>query len=590
MMEWSLSELYPSFDSPQYQEDMKKLETQINAFNEWSEKALTDYNDASAKAEEGIKQTMVIAELYDKLASFAQLTMSVEAQNEDAAKAADKVHTIVASMALGDTRFKKWLAGITNLDSVINESSLLKEHEYFIKDAVRYAKRLLSEQEEQLISQMQTTGSLAWSRLQGSLTSKLLVDITVDGKEQKLPLTVVRNMAFHENRNVRRTAYEAELRGYEKIDEGVAASLNGIKGEFLTISEKRGYRDPLEATLETMKMDRSVFDTLMDVMKESLPIFRRYLKIKAQLLGDGDGLPWYDLFAPVGKSNRTFTINDAKDYIVSNFAKFAPELSNLARQAFEEKWIDYTPREGKRGGAFCSGIHPIKQSRIMANFDGTFDGVTSLSHELGHAFHNWCQRDESILNADSPMPLAETASTFNETMIAEIAMSEADNDEKLFILEKSLSGDTQVVVDILSRFLFESEVFQRRSQGPLSVSELKEIMANAQEQAYGDGLNWDYLHPYMWVNKPHYYYANLHFYNFPYAFGQLFSKALYAMYKEQGKDFLPAYENLLRNTGKHDIKDLGSLIGVNLTDKKFWEKSIALIEEEVNEFERLANQ
>jgi len=175
----------------------------------------------------------------------------------------------------------------------------------------------------------------------------------------------------------------------------------------------------------------------------------------------------------------------------------------------------------------------------MANFDGTFDGVTTLSHELGHAFHNWCQRDESILNADSPMPLAETASTFNETMITEIALSEADPQEQLFILEKSLSGDTQVVVDILSRFLFESEVFRRRTQGPLSVSELKEIMADAQKQAYGEALNWDYLHPYMWVNKPHYYYANLHFYNFPYAFGQLFSKALYAMYKEQGRTLFP---------------------------------------------------
>jgi len=186
------------------------------------------------------------------------------------------------------------------------------------------------------------------------------------------------------------------------------------------------------------------------------------------------------------------------------------------------------------------------------------------------------------------MPLAETASTFNETMITEIALSEADPQEQLFILEKSLSGDTQVVVDILSRFLFESEVFRRRTQGPLSVSELKEIMADAQKQAYGEALNWDYLHPYMWVNKPHYYYANLHFYNFPYAFGQLFSKALYAMYKEQGKDFIPAYENLLRNTGKHDIGELGQLIGVDLTQKSFWEKSIELIEQQVEQFERLA--
>lgn len=590
MMEWSLKELYPSFDSPEFKGDLEKLQGEVNQFNDWSREALADYNDVVGKAEAGIQRISDLAELYDKLSAFAQLTINVEAQNQEAAKAADQVHSIFSATALGTTRFEKWLAGIPNLDEVINKSDLLKEHEYFIKDAVRHARRLLSEQEEELISKMQTTGSLAWSRLQGNLTAKLLVDMTVDGKEQKLPLTVVRNMAYHEDRNVRRAAYEAELKGYEKIDEGVAASLNGIKGEFLTISSRRGYSDPLEATLETMKMDKAIFDTLMDVMKESLPVFRRYLRIKAKLLGDGDRLPWYDLFAPVGNSSRRFTLEEARSYIVTNFGKFAPELSELVNTAFVNKWIDATPREGKRGGAFCYSLHPIKQSRIMANFDGTFDGVTTLSHELGHAFHNWCQRDETILNADSPMPLAETASTFNETMITEIARSEADPQEQLFILEKSLSGDTQVVVDILSRFLFESEVFRRRTQGPLSVNELKEIMADAQKQAYGDALNWDYLHPYMWVNKPHYYYANLHFYNFPYAFGQLFSKALYAMYKEQGKDFIPTYENLLRNTGKHDIKDLGSLIGVDLTDKRFWEKSIQLIDEQVNEFERLANQ
>jgi len=588
MMEWSLRELYPSFDSPEFQGDLKELEKCVKDFNEWSEQALKDYSDPVSKAEAGIKHNMAIAELYEKLGAFAQLTMSVEAYNEEAAKAADRVHAVVADMALGDTRFKKWLAGLENLDEVIGKSELLKEHEYFIKDSVRYARRLLSEQEEELINKLQSTGSLAWSRLQGNLTAKLLVDMKKDGKEEKLPLTVVRNMAYHEDRNVRMTAYEAELKAYEKIDEAVASSLNGIKGEFLTISKRRGYKDPLEATLETAKMDKHIFDTLMDVMNESLPVFRRYLKVKAELLGHGDRLPWYDLFAPVGRSSRKFSIEDARNYIVTNFAKFAPELSELARTAFDNKWIDATPREGKRGGAFCYGLHPIKQSRIMANFDGSFDGVTTLSHELGHAFHNWCQRDESILNADSPMPLAETASTFNETMITEIALSEADPQEQLFILEKSLSGDTQVVVDILSRFLFESEVFRRRTQGPLSVSELKEIMADAQKQAYGEALNWDYLHPYMWVNKPHYYYANLHFYNFPYAFGQLFSKALYAMYKEQGKDFIPAYENLLRNTGKHDIRELGQLIGVDLTQKSFWEKSIELIEQQVEQFERLA--
>jgi len=308
MMEWSLRELYPSFDSPEFQGDLKELENRVKEFNDWSQGALKDYTDPVSKAEAGIKHTMAIAELYEKLGAFAQLTISVEAYNEQAAKAADRVHTIVADMALGDTRFKKWLAGLENLDEVIGKSELLKEHEYFIKDSVRYARRLLSEQEEELINKLQSTGSLAWSRLQGNLTAKLLVDMKKDGKEEKLPLTVVRNMAYHEDRNVRMAAYEAELKAYEKIDEAVASSLNGIKGEFLTISKKRGYKDPLEATLETAKMDKQIFDTLMDVMNESLPVFRRYLKIKAEILGHGDRLPWYDLFAPVGRSSRKFSI------------------------------------------------------------------------------------------------------------------------------------------------------------------------------------------------------------------------------------------------------------------------------------------
>ncbi|NPV88321.1 M3 family oligoendopeptidase [Coprothermobacteraceae bacterium] len=587
-MEWSLEELYANFDSPEYQQDLQALEEKIHAFRVWAEEALKGYERVRETMEEGIRRTIEITELHEKLGAFAYLTMNVEADNEQAPKFADRIRNIVASLSAPETRFKKWLAGVPNLEQVIEGSELLKEHEYVIKDAVRYAKRLLSEAEEDLISRLQTTGGYAWSRLHGNLTARLLVDITVDGEQKRLPLTVVRNMAFHEDARVRRTGYEAELKAYEKVDEAVASSLNSIKGEYLTICRKRGYSDPLEATLELMKLDKDVFDTLLEVMQESLPVFRRYLRAKARMLGHSNGLPWYDLFAPVGRSRRQFDLANARDYIVQNFAKFYPELANLAARAFDEKWIDATPREGKRGGAFCYGLHTIKQSRIMSNFDGSFNGVSTLAHELGHAFHNYCQRNESILNADSPMPLAETASTFNETLITEIALSEADRDEQLFILEKSLQGDTQVVVDIYSRFLFESEVFKRRKDGPLSVAELKEIMTEAQQQAYGEGLDPQFLHPYMWICKPHYYSPGLHFYNFPYAFGQLFSKALYAMYKEEGEKFIPKYTNLLASTGKHDIRELGSLVGIDLADKGFWRMSIAFVEEQVRQFESLA--
>jgi pepF/M3 family oligoendopeptidase len=322
----------------------------------------------------------------------------------------------------------------------------------------------------------------------------------------------------------------------------------------------------------------------MEVIRENLPAFRKYLRHKAKLLGYEGGLPWYDLFAPIGKFDKTYTIDEAKEFILSVFKQFDEELYALAKRAFEERWIDYTPRRGKRGGAFCAKVHPLKQSRIMANFDGSFDGITTLAHELGHAFHNYNQRKESILNATSPMPIAETASIFNEVLVIEKTLPTVDKDAKVFILEKDLSGNTQVIVDIMSRFIFESEVFRRRAEGVLSVPQLKDIMLNAQKEAYGEGLDENYLHPYMWVIKPHYYSPDLHFYNFPYAFGLLFSRGLYAMYKKEGDDFIPKYKELLRNTGKYDVGDIGSIIGIDLREKDFWQASMDGLKQEIEEF------
>lgn len=286
----------------------------------------------------------------------------------------------------------------------------------------------------------------------------------------------------------------------------------------------------------------------------------------------------------------TFGYDEAMEYIVDNFRSFSDRLANFVDKAYRNKWLDVEPREGKVGGAFCANLHPIGESRILANFDGSFSNMITLAHELGHAYHGFNLKDESILNSRYPMPIAETASIFCETIVTNAALREADQQEALSILEASISDAGQVIVDIYSRYLFETELFNRRKNYSLSVNELKEIMIDAQKQAYGNGLDHDFLHPYMWLNKSHYYSAGNNFYNFPYAFGLLFSKGLYAEYLNRGQEFIKEYDDLLNATGKNNIRDVGLRMGIDVHNPDFFRNSLRLIEKDIERFIELADK
>ena len=384
-------------------------------------------------------------------------------------------------------------------------------------------------------------------------------------------------------------AYEAELAAYSRIEEASGAALNGIKGEVITINGLRGYDSPLVETLRVSRMDQDTLDAMLKAMKKALPSFQRYYQHKAKLLNHKEGLPFYDLFAPIKKSESTYTYDEAMTYIIKQFESFSLELAAYTQKAYDAKWIDYTPRNNKRGGAFCMNIHSIKESRIMSNFDGSFSNLITLAHELGHGYHGQQLVDESIINSRYPMPLAETASIFCETIVVNAALKEVSDEEQIAILEASISDAGQVIVDILSRFFFESALFEKRAQGVVSVGELKNMMLESQKRAYGDGLDHNYLHPYMWLNKPHYYSAGLNFYNFPYAFGLLFAKGLYAQYLEQPEGFLEKYNNLLKATGKNNIKDVAAMVNVDVGQSEFFEKSLALIEKDIERFIELTS-
>jgi len=584
IVRWSLDDLYTSFDSEEYLADIKKLDDIIEDFTKWSDANLSSLDDPVYKIETYLKKLIDYTTLFSKLTSYPSLTTSVDAKNETALKYLDKLHSKHILTTKANIKFQNFIKSLDNLDDIIEKSPFLREHSFYLKEIELNTRYLLSEDEEIIISKMKNTGSRAWSKLQNVITSTLLVDIEIDGEIKKLPLPVVRNMAYSKDAEIRKKAYEAELNSYSKIEESSAAALNGIKGEVLTTSELRGYKSPLEETLINSRMDEETLDAMLNAIREYLPYFHKYYRKKGEMLGHKNGLPFYDIFAPIGNMDRTYTYEEARDYIVKNFRTFSDRLADFAENAFNSRWIDAEPREGKRGGAFCSNIHPIKQSRILANFSGSFDNVLTLAHELGHGYHGNCLKNESILNSRYPMPIAETASIFCETIVMNAALKEAKDEEKLNLIEKSIQDAGQVIVDIYSRFLFESELFERRKDHSLSVKELKEIMLDAQKKAYGDGLDHEYLHPYMWINKTHYYYAERNFYNFPYAFGLLFSKGLYAKYLEDGEGFVKEYDSFLRATGKNSIYDVAKIMGINVHSIDFFRSSLELIRKDIEVF------
>jgi len=297
------------------------------------------------------------------------------------------------------------------------------------------------------------------------------------------------------------------------------------------------------------------------------------------------------LLAPLGESSATYSFEAARDLILTHFGSFSAELEGFAHTAFGQRWIDAEQRPGKRGGAYCMEIPALKESRVMCNFDGSLDQVMTVAHELGHGFHNYCafKANKTPLQTRTPMTLAETASIMCETIVFNaILASVRGTQDELPILESNLSGCGEVIVDILSRFLFEQEIFRRRAQAALSADEISEIMLEAQRQSYGDGLNENILHKYMWTWKPHYYSPFLAFYNYPYAFGQLFATGLYAIYQERGQAFVPDYVELLASTGEASAADLAARFGINIRDQAFWASSLRVITDRIERYIQLS--
>ena len=574
---WNLDPIYKGFDDPAYSADMAALKELVEKIQMMAAQL------PEMEKLQGLKQGIVLqeqfSELVSKLAGFASLRQAANTRDPEAGSRMGQVMQLYSGVAAPLAAWKDWAAKVENLQELVAGDTDLKDYAFLFKNLAESSKFLLPGIGEAVMAKMGMSGGDAWSDMQQYLTST----VPVSYRGTTTNLSSIRNLAYDADAQVRKDAYEAEIACYDRIKDPVAYALNSIKLETISDCQLRGYESPLERTLKHSDMKRETLDAMLGAMDEYLPKFWQYLKAKGKALGHEKGLPWYDMFAPMGKSSTKFTAQSARDYLVPLFAEFDQELSDMVAKAFDEAWIDFYPRDGKAGGAFCAGVESLGESRILTNFDGMFGDVVTLAHELGHAFHNQCIRDHRPLNHGYSMPLAETASTFNECIVMASAIDKAaDKDEKIALIESQLQDATQIICDIYSRYRFETMVFANREAQFMNADTLCSFMTEAQKQSYGDGLNNDVMHPYMWVCKSHYYGPT--FYNFPYAFGGLFARGLYAQYEKEGAAFVPKYKKLLHTTPIATAEDTAKVADIDLTDKNFWRGALQTIADQIDLF------
>jgi oligoendopeptidase F len=632
---WDLASIYPSFDSPEYKRDKDLLAEQLRALSELLARPLPETDAGQERPAEGAVslRTAVLAlihayekagDLAENLEAYAEAVYTADTRDPRALAEINALEALSLPLGKAAVLFRARLTENQNqVLSLIESGAALKPYGFFIRESLEKAAFQMGADLEDLANDLSRSGGEAWRRLHEAVSS-VVSAVWDHATGERKTVVALRNLAMSPDRAVREKAYKAELEAWKAVEIPLAAALNGVKGTAITLDSRRGWKAlsgsaltdavPANTTgdgpisggfsqegfaqegFAFTALGKSAFQSrlsgktlgaLIAALESSLPVFRRYLKAKAAVLGF-PVCAFYDLFAPVGNSaGKRLTWDEAAVFIAGRFDAFDPEMGAFARRAFTSSWIDAGSRERKVGGAYCVDFPLAGESRILCNFEGSFDSVITAAHELGHAWHHEIIKDLPRSLTGYPMTLAETASIFAETIVFEGALSRADGEERIGLIEGNLKDSCQVVVDILSRFYFEREVFNRRETGELSPAELCALMVEAQEKTYGDGLDSRFLHPYMWAVKSHYYSPSLAFYNYPYAFGLLFSLGLYSRCQKEGPGFAATYRELLRLTGQTSAEHVAKAAGFDIESETFWREGLKIISMRVEEFESL---
>ncbi|WP_320128125.1 M3 family oligoendopeptidase [uncultured Sphaerochaeta sp.] len=569
---WDLSPIYPAADSSEFTTDLKKVVSLSKTLEERLAFPSVDILEA-------VKLYELILDYYENLNAYSSCCLSTDTSNPIFLKAVNQVAEMSLSVQHLDVVMLNFLSREkTKVFALAQEGKPLASYRYVLGELLERQEHLLSPQMEDLAADLNRSGTEAFSRLQEALSSS--VSIEWEGKTSKTVIEL-RNEAFNADRAIREKAFNKELSVWKTYEMAFAASINGVKGATLSLDKARQYESPLDRSLSQSRIDKKTLDALISTLEKNLSMFRSYLAAKAKAL-NLEKCAFYDLFAPVGKGGKQYSYEEARSFIIEQFNAFSPGMGTFAQHAFDNGWIDPEARKGKVGGAYDTSFPLAQTSRILSNFDFSFNGVSTLAHELGHAYHDSVVLPKSNLMRTYPMTLAETASIFSEYLVFQGAIANCSSEERFTLVEHFLQDACQVCVDILCRFYFEQELFIQREDHELTPDQLSQLMVECQKKTYGEALG--IYHPYMWAVKGHYYSSDFSFYNYPYAFGQLFALGLYAQRAKDPEKFPGLYVALLEKTGSDSAFNVASTMGCDITSEQFWQQGMDLIATYVKEF------
>ncbi|MDQ4099959.1 MAG: M3 family metallopeptidase, partial [Chloroflexota bacterium] len=437
---WDMSVVYPSIDAPEVTAGIEDIRLQIEEVERLAARSCAVHHQGRSVDDEAVAAYGALTDALNSLGdaletinAFVHGYTAVDSRHDQAQARQSELRRLRSRLSKVMTRYTAWV-GSLNVDELIARSEVARDHQYAVRRAVHEAAHLMPQSEEDLAAELTLSGGSAWGKLHDDLTSQIVVAVEREPDQfEHLPMSEVRNLAMNADRDVRRRAYEAEMAAWEAWATPLTAALNGVTGEHLTLSQRRGWEDVLDESVFQNHIDRATLEVMLGAARAAFPDLRRYLRAKARMLGL-DQLTWYDLFAPISADTRVWEWEDGVDFIVAQFGTYSDRMSDLARRAVAERWIDAEPRTGKVGGAFCMSLRG-DESRILANYAPSWDGVSTLAHELGHAYHNLCESGRTSLQRfDTPMTLAETASTFCETILRHAAIARGTPQEQLTIL------------------------------------------------------------------------------------------------------------------------------------------------------------
>ncbi|MED3647688.1 M3 family oligoendopeptidase [Halalkalibacterium halodurans] len=460
----------------------------------------------------------------------------------------------------------------------------LSDITFSLNERRQAAAEKLAPEQEKLAAQLAVDGYHAWGEVYNQAVGRMEIPFEEDGETKRLSPGQLSNRLSSKDRKVRKRASKAYAEAWKKEAPLFASTLNHLAGFRLNLYRARGWNDVLKEPLLINRMKRKTLDAMWSVINENKPKFYEFMDRKAKLLGV-DKLAMHDIHAPLPNGgNDKIAYDDACELIIRHFRKVSPKLARFTEGALRDGWVEAEDRPGKRPGGFCTSFPLAKQSRIFMTYNGTMSNVATLAHELGHAYHGYCLKDKAPLAQRYAMNVAETASTFAETIVADALVQEAKTETlKLSLLENKVNRAIAFIMNIHARFLFETRFYEARKQKRLSVKELCDLMEEAQREAYGNQLS--SYSPTLWAHKLHFHITGVPFYNFPYTFGYLFSIGIYQLALEKGASFEDDYIALLQDTASMTVEELAlKHVGADLTKRDFWQSAMGLIIKDVDLF------